>query len=72
MKKCVEMREMLFKNWKLLFENTNQTPPKCLARPHANMYHQKVDNDLGEVGIGDLNIYIYIYMSQHNLKIMED
>ena len=28
--KCVEMREMLFKNWKLLFENTNQTPPKWL------------------------------------------
>ena len=22
------MREMLFKNWKWLFENTNQTPPK--------------------------------------------
>ena len=28
-KKCVEIREMLFKNWKLLFENTHQTPPKC-------------------------------------------
>ena len=27
MKKCVEIREMLFKNWKLLFENINQTPP---------------------------------------------
>ena len=25
-KKCVEMREILFKNWKLLFENINQTP----------------------------------------------
>ena len=24
-KKCMEIREMLFKNWKLLFENTNQT-----------------------------------------------
>ena len=22
------MREMLFKNWKVLFKNTNQTPPK--------------------------------------------
>ena len=28
MKKCVEMREMLFKNWKWLFKITNQTPPK--------------------------------------------
>ena len=27
-KKCVEMREMLFKNWKWLFEITNQTPPQ--------------------------------------------
>ena len=27
-KKCIEMREMLFKNLKWLFENTNQTPPK--------------------------------------------
>ena len=27
-KKCVEMREMLFKNWKWWFEITNQTPPK--------------------------------------------
>ena len=27
MKKCVKMREMLFKNWKWFFENTNQTPP---------------------------------------------
>ena len=25
-KKCIEIREMLFKNWKWLFENTNQTP----------------------------------------------
>ena len=25
-KKCVEIRKMLFKNWKWLFENTNQTP----------------------------------------------
>ena len=24
-KKCVKIRAMLFKNWKLLFENTNQT-----------------------------------------------
>ena len=30
MKKYVEMREMLFKNWKWLFENTNQTPQKFL------------------------------------------
>ena len=30
-KKCVEMREMLFKNWKWLFKNTNQTPLKCFA-----------------------------------------
>ena len=29
-KKCVEMREMLFKNWKWLFENINQTPPLSL------------------------------------------
>ena len=27
-KKYVKIREMLFKNWKWLFENTNQTPPK--------------------------------------------
>ena len=27
-KKNIEMREMLFKNWKWLFENTNQTLPK--------------------------------------------
>ena len=26
-KKCVEMREMLFKNWKWLFKNINQTAP---------------------------------------------
>ena len=26
-KKCVEIHEMLFKNWKLLFGNTHQTPP---------------------------------------------
>ena len=26
-KKCVEIREMLFKNWKLLFKNTHQTLP---------------------------------------------
>ena len=25
------MREMLFKNWNWLFENTNQTPPKYLV-----------------------------------------
>ena len=29
-KKCVEMREILFKNWKWLFKNTNQTPPNSL------------------------------------------
>ena len=29
-KKCVEIREILFKNWKLLFEYTNQTPPSDL------------------------------------------
>ena len=27
-KKYVKIREMLFKNWKWLFKNTNQTPPK--------------------------------------------
>ena len=32
MKKCIEICEMLFKNWKLLFENTHQTPPKCLVK----------------------------------------
>ena len=26
-KKCVKIREMLFKNWKWLFKITNQTPP---------------------------------------------
>ena len=26
-KKCIEIREILFKNWKLLFENTYQTHP---------------------------------------------
>ena len=31
-KKCIEMCEMLFKNWKWLFEITNQTPPKlCIV-----------------------------------------
>ena len=30
MKKCIEMRKILFKNWKWLFENTNQTPRKSL------------------------------------------
>ena len=29
-KKCVKLREILFKNWKWLFENTNQTPPYYL------------------------------------------
>ena len=29
-KKCVKIHEMLFKNWKWLFENTNQIPPKSL------------------------------------------
>ena len=27
MKKYIKIREMLFKNLKWLFENTNQTPP---------------------------------------------
>ena len=30
-KKYVEMREMLFKNWKWLFEIINQTPPLTLT-----------------------------------------
>ena len=32
-KKCIEMREMLFKNWKWLFKITNQTPPKIFKIP---------------------------------------
>ena len=27
MKKCMKIHEILFKNWKLLFRNTHQTPP---------------------------------------------
>ena len=26
-KKCIKLRVILFKNWKLLFKNTDQTPP---------------------------------------------
>ena len=32
MKKYVKIREILFKNWKWLFENTNQTPQKFLLK----------------------------------------
>ena len=30
--KCVEINEMLFKNWKLLFRNTHQTPPYSVEK----------------------------------------
>ena len=32
MKKCVDIRVILFKNWKLLFENMYQTPPYILRK----------------------------------------
>ena len=38
MKKCVKMREMLFKNWKWLFENTNQTPQKVQKIRSSNLF----------------------------------
>ena len=30
------MREMLFENWKVLFKNTNQTPPKAFVYINVN------------------------------------
>ena len=42
---CVKIHEMLFKNWKLLFENTNQTPPKksmSLKKKNKNFKTQKL------------------------------
>ena len=38
MKKCVKIREMLFKNWKWLFENTNQTPQKVQKIRSSNLF----------------------------------
>ena len=31
-KKCVKIHEILFKNWKLLFRNTHQTPPQITQK----------------------------------------
>ena len=42
MKKCVEIREMLFKNGRLLFENTHQTPPKILKNASKRKIKDKV------------------------------
>ena len=39
MKKCMKIRVMLFKNWKLLFENTNQTLPKFLVKVGLKANH---------------------------------
>ena len=41
-KKCVEIREILFKNWKLLFENINQTPPQFWSNTQA--YHRQFNS----------------------------
>ena len=38
MKKCVEIREMLFKNWKWLFKNTNQTTPYFFFEKRVTMH----------------------------------
>ena len=42
MKKCVKIREMLFKNLKWLFKNTNQTPPWHLDLTQSQGNYQLV------------------------------
>ena len=52
MKKCVEMRETLFKNWKLLFEYTNQTPldgSKALDRRRDRIEARSKARSSGEI-----------------------
>ena len=36
------IRKMLFKNWKWLFENTNQTPPECLVKTVKKYFLKKL------------------------------
>ena len=43
-KKCVEIRVMLFKNWKWLFENTNQTPHNCCCCQYTNFFFIRLCN----------------------------
>ena len=44
MKKCVKIRKILFKNWKLLFGNIYQTP----TMPHMHMGASVIDKKCGQ------------------------
>ena len=62
-KKCIKMREMLFKNWKWLFENTNQTPPNALSkrkdkRKYYNIYFYFDKSIVGDWGIWIVHILV--------------
>ena len=51
-KKCVKIHEMLFKNWKWLFENTNQTRPSVSnnmtkRRMQRSLIGNSIDGCLG-------------------------
>ena len=72
MKKCVEIYVMLFKNWKLLFENTNQTPPMfAKIEKYNNEYIQWGGGLWSNYGVNDSKNLVFQFQSYKGEGILE-
>ena len=75
-KKYVKIREMLFKNWKWLFENTNQTPlsilnfeVKCVFYYLKLQINGHIVSYVNEIYIFWLRIFLLVFFPQRIIYI---